>query len=108
MKSSRLFAGEVAVHFTAQINQAAAPSLVMNFTSPVNPSISTEPGRLRMVFNHEPLVSGSAKLTFNSLTIPSATYAESNGTAEIDISGSVPLFASFSNDGRTITISPAT
>ncbi len=107
--SRRLFVGEVAVHFTAQINQAAAPSLVMNFTSPVNPSISTEPGRLRMVFNHEPLVPpGSQKLTFNSLTIPSATYAENNGTAEIDISGSVPLFASFSNDGRTITVSPAT
>ena len=103
--SRRLFVGEVAVHFTAQIDKAA---LVMNFTSPVNPSISTEPGRLKMTFTHEPLVPpGSQTLTFDSKTIPSAAYSENNGAAEIDISGSVPLFASFSNDGKTITVNPA-
>ncbi len=103
--SRRLFVGEVAVHFTAQIDRAA---LVMNFTSPVNPQISTEPGRLKMTFTHEPLVPpGSQTLTFDSKTIPSATYSENNGAAEIDISGSVPLFASFSNDGKTITVNPA-
>lgn len=103
--SRRLFVGEVAVHFTAQIDKSA---LVMNFTSPVNPSISTEPGRLKMTFSHEPLVPpGSQTLTFDSKTIPSATYSENNGAAEIDISGSVPLFAAFSNDGRTITVNPA-
>jgi N-acetylmuramoyl-L-alanine amidase len=106
--SRRLFVGDVAVHFTAQMNKATPPALVMNFTSPVNPSISTEPGRLRMMFTHEPLVPpGSQTLTFDSKTIPSATYGENNGAAEIDIRGSVPLFASFSNDGRTITVSPA-
>jgi N-acetylmuramoyl-L-alanine amidase len=106
--SRRLFVGDVAVHFTAQINQGLTQALVMNFTSPVNPAISTEPGRLHMVFNHEPLVPpGSQTLTFDSKTIPSATYLENNGVAEIEISGSVPLFASFSNDGRTISISPA-
>lgn len=106
--SRRLFVGDVAVHFTAQINKAASPSLVMNFTSPVNPSISTEPGRLKMIFTHEPLVPpGSQTLTFDSKAIPSATYSESNGTVEVEVSGSVPLFASFSNDGKTITISAA-
>ena len=103
--SRRLFVGEVAVHFTAQIAKSA---LVMNFTSPVNPSISTEPGRLKMTFTHEPLVPpGSQTLTFDSKAIPTATYSENNGAAEVDISGSVPLFASFSNDGKTITVSPA-
>jgi len=106
--SRRLFVGDVAVHFTAQVNKSATPALVMNFTSPVNPSISTEPGRLKMVFTHEPLVPpGSQTLTFDNKAIPSATYSENNGTAEVDVSGSVPLFASFSNDGKTITISAA-
>jgi N-acetylmuramoyl-L-alanine amidase len=103
--SRRLFVGEVAVHFTAQIDKTA---LVMNFTSAVNPSISTEPGRLKMTFTHEPLVPpGSQTLTFDSKTIPTAMYSENNGAAEIEVSGSVPLFASFSNDGKTITVSPA-
>ncbi len=106
--SRRLFIGGVAVHFTAQINKTTPPALVMNFTSPVNPMIATEPGKLRMVFTHEPLVPpGSQNLTFNSQAIPSASFQESNGAAEIAVAGPVPLFASFSNDGRTITITPA-
>ena len=80
----------------------------MNFTSPVNPMIATEPGKLRMVFTHEPIVPpGSQSLTFDSPIIPSASFQENNGAAEISVAGPVPLFASFSNDGRTITITPA-
>jgi len=61
-----------------------------------------------MVFTREPLVPpGSQTLTFDSPAIPSATFQENNGAAEIAVSGPVPLFASFSNDGRTITITPA-
>jgi N-acetylmuramoyl-L-alanine amidase len=106
--SRRLFIGNTAVHFTAQVNKTNPPTLVMNFTSPVNPMIATEPGKLRMVFTREPLVPpGSQTLTFDSPAIPSATFLENNGSAEIAVSGPVPLFASFSNDGRTITITPA-
>jgi N-acetylmuramoyl-L-alanine amidase len=106
--SRRLFVGNVAVHFTAQVMKAAPPTLVLDFTAPVNPMIATEPGKLRMVFTHEPLVPpGSLNLTFDNKTIPSANYQESNGVAEITVAGTVPLFASFSNDGRTITIAPA-
>jgi N-acetylmuramoyl-L-alanine amidase len=106
--SRRLFIGNVSVHFTAQVNRANPPSLVMEFSSPVNPMIATEPGKLRMVFTHEPLVPpGSQTLTFDSKIIPSASYLESNGAAEIAVNSNAPLFASFSNDGRTITIAPA-
>jgi N-acetylmuramoyl-L-alanine amidase len=105
--SRRLFIGNAAVHFTAQVNKANPSTLVMNFTSPVNPTIATEPGKLRMVFTREPLVPpGSQTLTFDSPAIPSAVFQENNGAAEIAISGPVPLFASFSNGGRTITITP--
>ena len=103
----RLFVGNIAVHFTAQIDKTGAQKLVMNFSSPVNPTIATEPGKLRMVFTHDPIVSpGSPTLTFDSKTIPSATFQESNGAAEIAVTSSVPVMASFSNDGRTITIAP--
>jgi N-acetylmuramoyl-L-alanine amidase len=106
--SRRLFIGNAAVHFTAQVNKTNPPTLVMNFTSPVNPMIATEPGKLRMVFTREPLVPpGSQTLTFDSPAMPSATFQENNGAAEIAVNGPVPLFASFSNDGRTITITPA-
>src|SRR5438477_3242622 len=106
--SRRLFIGNVSVHFVAQVNRANPPSLVMEFSSPVNPMIATEPGKLRMVFTHEPLVPpGSQTLTFDSTAIPSATFQESNGAAEIVVAGPAPLFATFSNDGRTITIMPA-
>jgi N-acetylmuramoyl-L-alanine amidase len=105
--SRRLLIGNVAVHFTAQVNKATPPKLVMNFTAPVNPMIATEPGKLRMVFSHEALVApGSQALTFDSTVIPSATFQENNGAAEVVVTASVPLMASFSNDGRTITIGP--
>ncbi len=105
--SRRLYIGSVAVHFTAQIGDSNPPALVMNFTSPVNPRIATEPGKVQLLFTHEPLVPpGSTNLTFDSRSIPSAAYQESNGAAEIVINTRVPLFASFSDNGRTITLSP--
>jgi N-acetylmuramoyl-L-alanine amidase len=104
----RLFIGNVGTHFTAQLSHTTPPRLVMNFSSAVNPTISTEPGRLRMVFNRDPVVApGSPTLTFGDRTIPSANFAESNGTAEIVVTGTAPLMASFSNDGRTITVAAA-
>jgi len=103
----RLFIGNVAVHFTAQMSKTDSTKLVMDFTSPVNPAISTEPGKIRMVFAHEPLVApGTQSLTFDSKTIPSASYEERNGAAEIVIASSVPLLATFANDGRTIVLGP--
>src|SRR5690242_8562111 len=97
--SRRLMIGNVGIHFTAQVTNGKPPKLVMNFTAPVNPMISTEPGKLRMVFSHEALVApGSQALTFDSTIIPSATFQENNGAAEVAVSSTVPLFASFSND----------
>jgi N-acetylmuramoyl-L-alanine amidase len=107
--SRRLFIGSVAVHFTAQLSKENPPRLVMNFTAPVNPMIATEPGKLRMFFTKDPLVPPSSpSLTFDNAVIPSASYSEDNGSAEIAINATAPLFARFSNGNRTITItSPA-
>jgi N-acetylmuramoyl-L-alanine amidase len=105
--SRRIFIGNVAVHFTAQVSKTTPPKLVMNFTAPVNPMIATEPGKVRLAFNREAVVApGSQALTFDSKIIPSASFQESNGAAELDIAGSVPLIASFANNGRTIVVEP--
>lgn len=106
--SRRLIIGSVAVHFTAQIVKNNPPTLVMQFTSPVNPQVSTEPGKLILKFTHEAVVTpGTAVLTFGNKEITSASYSETDGTAALTIAGKVPLFASFSNNGRTITVEPS-
>lgn len=105
--SSRLFIGTVATHFTASLASENPPRLVFNFTAPVNPTIATEPGALRMTFSREPVVAPAApNLTFGSKAIPSANYSERNGTAVVTVNSTIPVIASFSNDGRTVTISP--
>ena len=106
-ESDRVFIGSVATHFTASLS--GDPSrLILHFTAPVNPSVATEPGALRMTFAHEPLVApASPTLTFGSKSIPSAIYSESNGMAVLTVNAAIPVMASFGNDGRTITVSPA-
>src|SRR5579864_2144088 len=107
-EAGRLFIGSVATHFTASLAAENPPRLVFNFTAPVNPTVATEPGHLRMTFQREPVVApASPTLTFGSKAIPSANYSEGNGTAVVTVNTNVPLIASFSNDGRTVTLSPA-
>src|ERR1700680_2872388 len=106
-EAGRLFIGSVATHFTASLTADNPPRLVFHFTAPVHPSVATEPGALRMTFAREPLVApASPTLTFGNKAIPSAIYSESNGSAVITVNASIPVMASFSNDGRTVTVSP--
>jgi N-acetylmuramoyl-L-alanine amidase len=103
--SRRLFIGNVATQVTAQLEASTPPRLVLNFSAPVNPTISTEPGKLKMVFTREPLMPlGSAPLTFDNPTITQATFSENNGIADLTVTANAPLMASFSNNGRTITV----
>jgi N-acetylmuramoyl-L-alanine amidase len=107
-QAGRLFIGSVATHFTAAVSPDDASRLIFHFSAPVNPMVATEPGKLRLTFHHEPITApASPRLTFNSKTISSADYSESDGAAEVVVSSNVPLIANFSLDGRTITLSPA-
>jgi N-acetylmuramoyl-L-alanine amidase len=106
-ESGRLFIGSVATHFTASLSADNPPRLVFHFTAPVNPTVATEPGALRMTFSREPLVGpASPTLTFGSKAISSANYSEANGAAVVTVNATIPVIASFSSDGRTVTISP--
>ena len=105
-ESGRLFIGTIATHFTASLSGENPPRLIFRFTAPVNPTVATEPGALRMTFSREPLVApASPTLTFGSRVIPSAIYSESNGAAVVTVNASIPVMATFSSDGRTIAIS---
>ena len=106
-ESGRLFIGNIATHFTASIASDDPSRLIFHFTAPVNPSVASEPGTVRMTFRHEPLTGpASPMLTFGSKIIPSADYSENNGAAEIAVTTTVPLIATFSPDGRTVTLAP--
>jgi len=105
--SARLFIGSIATHFTASLASDNPPRLVFNFTAPVNPMIAAEAGSLRMTFSREPVVApASPTLTFGSKAIPSASYNESSGLAVVTVNTTVPVIATFSNAGRTITVAP--
>ena len=107
-ESGRLFIGSIATHFTAAVSPDDPSHLVFRFSAAVNPTVATEPGKVRMTFTREPVTApASPSLTFDSKTIPSALYSESNGAAEIVVSTTIPLLATFSSDGRTITLAPA-
>jgi N-acetylmuramoyl-L-alanine amidase len=103
----RLFVGDVGIQASFRLDASNPPRLLLNFSAPVNPSISTEPGKLRMVFKRDPVVSpGSQSITFDNQIITHASYSENNGDAELDVAANQPLTASFSDDRKTITISP--
>ena len=102
----RLFVGDVRIQIGFQLDASNPPRLALNFSAPVNPTISTEPGKLRMVFKRDPVVSpASPSISFDNKVITQASYSEYNGDAELDVAATQPLLASFSNDRRTIVIS---
>jgi N-acetylmuramoyl-L-alanine amidase len=100
----RLFIGDVAIQPNIQLDAANPLRLVLNFSAPVNPTISTEPGRLRMLFKRDPVIPGNQPLSFDSKVFTQGSYVESNGSMEFDIAANAPLMASFSEGGRTITV----
>jgi N-acetylmuramoyl-L-alanine amidase len=105
----RLFVGDVGTQISFQLVPGTPPRLMLNFSAAVNPTISTEPGRLRMVFKRDPVLSpGSQSISFDNKIITQANYTENNGDAELDVAASQPLMASFSNNRRTIIVAAIT
>ena len=101
----RLLIGDVAIQSSILLDPSTPPRLVLNFTAPVNPTISTEPGKLRMLFKRDAVVPpGAQSISFDNKVITQVGYSESNGAAELDVFSNAPLMASFGNGGRTITV----
>ncbi len=108
MNSRRLFVGDVSTTYSAELQKGNPAKLVLHFSAPVNPSVSTEPGRVRLTFKNEPLVANPANpQTLEDATIHSATFSDNNGSSELAIGTSAPVIATFADNGKTITIAPA-
>ncbi|MGZ4790097.1 MAG: N-acetylmuramoyl-L-alanine amidase [Terriglobales bacterium] len=104
--SRRLFVGDVSTTYSAEISKNAPNKLVLHFSSPVNPTVSTEPGRVRLTFTRDPVIaSGANPQAFDSTSIRSNTFSENNGSAELTVATTAPVLATFSDGGRTITLS---
>jgi N-acetylmuramoyl-L-alanine amidase len=107
LAARRLFIGDVPIRFSLELDKSTPPKLVVSFPSPVNPTIATEPGRVRFTFRREPVVSGGQdSTTFDNPVITGAVFAEHDGLAELDVMGSVPLMANFADGGKTIIVAP--
>jgi len=100
----RLFLGGVGTRFTTDVRENG---LNLNFTAAVNPLISTEPGKLKMSFTRDAVVSNSYILRPENPLVSLITFSENNGKAELVVAGRVPLLAQFTADRRTIEIVPA-
>ncbi len=111
-ESRRLFVGKVAVRFKIEMGiekgKDSPPTLVLTFTSPVSPTIASEPGKVRLTFTREPILPPPAVyVRFDDPVITTAQYEEANGVATLTVFSSAPLLGSFSNEGRTLTLSRA-
>ena len=104
----RLFVGTVPERFTLELRPGNPSRLLVGFSSAVNPTIATEPGRVRLTFRREPVVAaGADNVTYNDPLITGASFSEHDGIAELDITGTAPLMANFADGGKTIIVTGA-
>lgn len=116
--SRRLFVGNVSARFTASYKDGESPSLTLNFSQPVHPDgdheedrngiLLTHHNRTMLIFKKEPLISDTNKQQFGDGAIQSMTFAEENGRALLTVTGNANLNILRSDDGKTITLEPAT
>ena len=101
----RLFVGGTAVKLNLELRHAPN-HLVATFPNPVSPQIASDGSHLRIVFSRDPVVpSGAENASYTDAPFVSANFAESNGAAVLNIVGTTPLQAAFSDGGKTLTIS---
>jgi N-acetylmuramoyl-L-alanine amidase len=91
-----------------ELEKGNPSKLVVSFPTPVNPTIATEPGRVRFTFRREPVVSGGQdSFKFDDATITGASFSEHDGLAEFEVTATAPLLANFADGGKTIIVAAA-
>ena len=102
----RLFIGDVPIRYSMALDKSTPPKLIISFPIAVNPSIATEPGRVRFTFRREPVVSnGQDSVNFSDSTITGAVFSEHDGLAELTVMATEPLMANYADGGKTIIVS---
>lgn len=106
--SLRLLLGNVAVSFTPNVEKVPSSKLTLNFSAPVNPMVATEPGKVRLTFRREPIVNtGPESLQTGDPNITGTVFSDASGSAQITVTGSVPLTVTFADGNKSIVITPA-
>ncbi len=105
--SQRLLIGEVAERFTAELKRGMPSRLLLGFPAAVNPTIATEPGKVRLTFKRDPVVAPTEPVKYNDPLITGTSFSEHDGIAELDITGAAPLMANFADGGKTIIVTAA-
>lgn len=106
--SQRLFIGVPETRYSLDLRKGTPSRLLIGFSAPVNPTIATEPGYVRLKFQRAPVVSsGNDRVTFDDPLITGAFFSEHDGVAQLDISGKGPLMANFADGGKTIIVTAA-
>jgi N-acetylmuramoyl-L-alanine amidase len=106
--AQRLFIGDVATRYSLDLRKGTPSRLLVGFSSPVNPTIATEPGFVRLIFKRSAVVSsGPDTVTFDDPLITGAFFSEHDGIAQLDITGKSALMANFADGGKTIIITGA-
>lgn len=101
----RLFIGASAMKLSLELRHAPS-HLVATFPAPVSPQISTDGTHLQIVFTRDAVVpSTTAAVNYTEAPFTSSTVTEANGSATLNVTGTAPLQAQFSDGGKTLTIS---
>lgn len=100
----RIFVGNVATRFTAELRKGEASELVLRFSEPVHPEIASGQDGLRLDFARDPLVSQQKKFRFDDQVIENVTFSEVNGAAVLIVTGSGRLLAEAGGDGKTLIV----
>ncbi|HUS18893.1 MAG TPA: hypothetical protein VMZ25_04540, partial [Terriglobales bacterium] len=83
----RLFVENTFSHFTVELKKGESPEMLLSFPQRVNPNITQEGNKLRLVFRQEPVTMTGSGITFDDPRLTGLHFEEKNGTAEITISG---------------------
>ena len=104
----RVLIGVTGFSFSQQLRQGPS-RLVLSFPSPVNPTIATEAGRIRLSFVREPLIPPATgrEQKFSDALFQSSSIASLNGVLQLTVNVTQPVMATFSDSGKTITIVPS-
>jgi N-acetylmuramoyl-L-alanine amidase len=111
----RIFVGNTFTRFTAEYKNGDQPSLVLNFSQPVEKvwanqeekrGFLTHTDKTSLSFEKDPVVSDLKTQQYGDGAIQSLSFSEENGTALLTVTGNKPLQVIHSDDGKTITLQP--
>ncbi len=105
--SGRLFVGNIGIRYSTDLRIGNPPRLVLSFQSPVNPTVATEPGRVRLTFRRDAVISsGPENVSLGNPVIMSTSFNDSTGIPQITVNATAPLTVNFADGNRTLILTP--